>query len=81
MMSKPIPDQAKQTIDAFIAEGGYTAGGPGPHMTEDQVGELIEMLDERLDRVIPPGTELEQAFARIDAYQYFLSRVLGVDPT
>jgi hypothetical protein len=80
MAEDPVPDQTKQAIDALIAEGDYRVGGPGPHLTEDQIAELTDELDARLDRVIPAGTELEQANARIDAYQYFLARVLGVDP-
>jgi hypothetical protein len=68
--------ETKDTVDAFIAEGGYNVGGPGPHMSEAEIQAVLDDLTTRIESTLHAGTELEHALATVDAYQYFMQRLL-----
>ena len=69
--------ETKDTVDAFIAEGEYKVGGPGPHMSDAEIQAVLDELTARIESTLPDGTELERALATVDAYQYFMQRLLA----
>lgn len=72
------PTQAtKEVVDSFIDEGDYQLGGPGPHMSESEIEALMDDLHERVEAVLPEASEKERALAIVDAYEYFMSRLLA----
>lgn len=46
-------------------------------MSRSEVDAVIADLDRHLDEVITEGSELQRALARIDAYEYFMRRLLA----
>jgi len=58
-----IPDEAKRTIDAFLAEDpaeGLAVSAPEANAYESQSGGVIEMLEKLLDKFIAERTTLEK---------------------
>jgi prefoldin subunit 5 len=58
-----IPDEAKRTIDAFLAEDpaeGLAVSAPEANAYESQSGGVIEMLEKLLDKFISERTTLEK---------------------
>jgi hypothetical protein len=43
-MTDGAPQQAKNVVDQFIAEGGYEIGGPGTRMSKAEVEAVIDEL-------------------------------------
>jgi len=58
-----IPDEAKRTIDAFLAEDpaeGLAVSAPEANAYESQSGGVIQMLEKLLDKFIAERTTLEK---------------------